>query len=50
MSQFSCGHPPDMTASMVSNSDEELDVNVCNSCYDVNKENFEKFHFGVITR
>lgn len=48
MSQFSCGHSPDMTASMVSDTNEILDVGVCNGCYDNHKENFEKFHFEVI--
>ena len=45
MSQFSCGHSSDKTLSIVADSDEKLSVNVCNGCYDNNKENFKKFNF-----
>ena len=48
MSQFSCGHSPDKTVSIVADSNEKISVNVCNGCYDNNKENFEKFNFEVI--
>lgn len=50
MSLFSCGHSPDKIVSIVTESNEKLNVNVCNGCYDDNKENFEKFHFEVITQ
>ena len=50
LSQFSCGHSPDKTASIVSESDEMISVKVCNGCFDSNKENFDKFHFEVVTQ
>ena len=48
MSQFSCGHSSDKTVSMVTESDEKLNVHVCNGCYDNHEENFKKFNFEVI--
>lgn len=38
-----------MTTSMVTDSNEKLDVGVCNVCYDNNKENFEKYDFMVVS-
>ena len=50
MSHFCCGHSPDKTASIVNDSNEKLSVSICNGCFDNNKENFEKFHFEVISQ
>ena len=50
MNQFSCGHTPDKTVSIDTESNEKLNVKVCNGCYDNNKENFEKYHFEVIAQ
>lgn len=48
MSQFSCGHSPDRIMSILNESNEKINVNVCNGCYDNHKENFKKFNFEVI--